>query len=68
MRTARIADNGGCNAMCNQGAAFANTGNVTGSASMHRRADARHERAGMADDVAGEAMRGAGGLQRVAAG
>src|ERR1051326_6580602 len=38
------------------------------SASMHRRADTRHERAGMADDVAGEAVCGAGGLQRLAAG
>ena len=32
--------------------------------SMHRRGCARHQRAGMADHVAGEAMRGAGGLRR----
>jgi len=31
---------------------------------MHRRTHARHQRAGMADDVAGEAVGGAGGLQR----
>jgi hypothetical protein len=35
---------------------------------MHRSAGARHERAGMADDVAGETVRGAGRLQRLAAG
>jgi len=48
--------------------ASANSGKAIAFRSMHSSTHARHQRARMADDVAGEAVGGGGGLQRLAAG